>query len=85
MREYIVLLDDGNTISVFADECEWNDDTIEFSVKEEPNNEYSSDITIAVFYTEHVIGWYRKYEEPNPGLGATKLLALGGKMNERIF
>lgn len=79
MREYIVLLDDSSTVSVFANRCNWDENTIELAVFDDPNDEDNSTTTIvAVFYTEHVVGWYRKYEEPN----TTELLVLGGTANE---
>lgn len=78
MREYIILLDDSSTVSVFANRCIWDEDTIELSIFDDPNDEDGSKTIVAVFYTEHVIGWYRKYEEPN----TTKLLTLGGTINE---
>jgi len=78
MREYIVLLDDSSTVSVFANKCQWDENTIEFSIENEPDDEHITSTIVGAFYTEHVIGWYRKYEEPN----TTELLALGGKINE---
>lgn len=65
MKEYIVLLDDSSTVSVFANKCQWDENTIEFSIENDPNDENIVSTIVGVFYTEHVIGWYKKYEAPN--------------------
>ena len=78
MKEYIVLLDDSSTVSVFAEQCKWDETTIDFAIKDDPNDEHSAITIVASFYTNHIIGWYRKYEAPN----TTELLVLGGKINE---
>ena len=80
MREYIVLLDDSSTVSVFANTCQWDENTIEFSIEKELDDGGIGSTIVGVFYTEHVIGWYRKYEAPN----TTEMLALsdGGIINE---
>lgn len=52
MNEYVVLLDDGNSVTITADSCEWDSDTITF---------YDADeYVISMFKMEHVIGYFKK-------------------------
>ena len=54
MNEYVVLLDNGNSLTITADSCEWDSDTIEFyNTKED---------IVAMFKMEHIIGWFRKLQ-----------------------
>lgn len=52
MSEYVILLDDGNSVTITADSCEWDSDTITFF---DTDNYY-----IAMFKMEHVIGYFKK-------------------------
>ena len=52
MSEYIVLLDNGNSVTITADRCEWDNDTLTFLDED--------DYYIAMFKMEHAIGYFKK-------------------------
>lgn len=52
MNEYVVLLDNNNSVTIQADGCEWDSDTLTFLD--------SDDYYIAMFKMEHVIGYFKK-------------------------
>lgn len=54
MSEYVVLLEGNGSVTVLANSCEWDSDTIEFyNTKED---------IVAMFKMEHIIGWFRKLQ-----------------------
>lgn len=52
MNEYVVLLDNGNSVTIQADSCEWDSDNLTFLDED--------DYYIAMFKMEHVIGYFKK-------------------------
>ena len=54
MSEYVVLLDNDNSVTITADNCEWDSDSIEFYNVEKN--------VVAMFKMEHIIGWFRKLQ-----------------------
>ena len=52
MNEYVILLDDNNVVTINADSCDWDSDTLAF---------YDADeYVIAMFKMEHIIGYFKK-------------------------
>lgn len=52
MNEYVVLLDNNNSVTIQADSCEWDSDTLTFLDED--------DYCIAMFKMEHVTGYFKK-------------------------
>lgn len=52
MSEYVILLNDGNSVTITADSCDWDSDTLAF---------YDADeYVISMFKMEHIIGYFKK-------------------------